>query len=446
MKPLLILFFMIFAAHSKANLHLAPPDFNIPEGRAVFVDFTDSHHQIVFDGKKRRATATSTITFFNTKPGMPIFDLVETPSLVEIDGVAVEQKLISLPGGESEVRIALKRLEPGVHTLKVVNRIKRNVRFSLFRNVKAGFWIRDLKSRMFWEQYLPVNLEYDQHPRTMDIEFKGRKIHNQALYANGKVERTSVNTWRIEYPAWYTVSAPYFHTFRAGSKPTSTFNLTSIDGRQIPITIYTQFPWRVSTFVRDTVKVFHELEADYGPWPNEFFIAYGSGFGGMEHAGATQTSLGALDHEMLHCYFAKGVLPANGNTGWIDEAIARWRDDGYPTRYAPGVPANLAGRSIYARNTNSQAYAHGSHFLSYLDSMMQNVGGMKAFLRGYFQAYKYTLVTTDHFINNLEFFTGMSLRQMFQDNVFTATPEKSLEMHGDHAHPEMTDEMLEALL
>ncbi len=446
MKPFLILIFMIFAAQSWANLHLAPPDFNIPEGRAVFVDFTDSHHHIVFDGKKRKAIATSTITFFNTKPGMPIFDLLETPSLVEIDGEAVGQKLINLPGGESEVRVVLKHLAPGVHTLKVVNEIKKNVRFTLFRNVKAGFWIRDLKSRMFWEQYLPVNLEYDQHARTMDIEFKGRKIHNQAVHANGKVERTSVNTWRIEYPAWYTVSAPYFHTLKVGSKPTVNFNVKSIDGRNVPFTIYTSFPWRVSTFTKEAIKVFHELESDYGPYPHDSLIAYGSGFGGMEHAGATQTSLGALDHEMLHFYFAKGVLPANGNAGWIDEAIARWRDDGYPTRYAPGVPANLAGRSIYARNTNSQAYAHGSHFLSYLDSMMQNVGGMKAFLRGYFQAYKYTLVTTDHFINNLEFFTGMSLRQMFIENVFTPTPEKTLEMHGDHAHPEMTEEMLEALL
>jgi hypothetical protein len=50
----------------------------------------------------------------------------------------------------------------------------------------------------------------------------------------------------------------------------------------------------------------------------------------MEYCGATMTDPGALGHELTHSWFARGVMPANGNTGWIDEAVASWRDDGYP--------------------------------------------------------------------------------------------------------------------
>lgn len=447
MKKIFLLCVMVFAARAWANLHLAPPDFNIQEGRAIFVDMTHAHHTIVFDGKERETIAVSTIKFIATKEGMPIFDLVPSPISVEIDDRPVTQRLVSLPGNVSKVRVALDTVAPGEHTLKIVNRIKENVGYSLLRNVRAAFWIRDLKDRLFWEQYLPVNLEFDQHPRVMDLEFKGRKVHNQVIHANGKVTATGKNKWRVEYPAWYTVSAPYFHTMRKGARNTKYFTLKSIDGREIPITIYTFFPWSVNRFAKETKRVFNELEADYGPWPHDFFIAYGAGFGGMEHAGATMTSFGALDHEMLHCYFAKGVLPANGNAGWIDEAIASWRDYGYQRLPTPGVPANLAGRSIYARNTNSQAYAHGRAFLAHLDYLLQDKGGLKAFLRGYFQTYKYTLITTEHFINNLEFFSGLELSDLFRANVYTETPEgeeKSVE--GSEYHPELTAEELDSLI
>ncbi|MFP5458660.1 MAG: hypothetical protein ACLGG7_08000 [Bacteriovoracia bacterium] len=448
MKQLFLLCILIIATKAWGNLHLAPPDFDTPSGRAVFIDMTNAHHDIVFDGFKRQATATSTIRFEQKSRGLPIFDLVPEPSSVKIDGEEVAQTLTMLPDNGSQVRVVQKLLAPGTYTLTVTNRISENVRFSPFRNVSAAFWIRDLKARMFWEQYLPVNLEFDQHPRSMDLSFKGRKVHNQVIHANGTVTKTGTNKWRIEYPAWYTVSAPYFHTMRKGARRTLYFTLKSIDGREIPATVYTFFPWSVKKYAEEMKRVFVELENDYGPWPHDVSIAYGAGLGGMEHSGATMTSFAALDHEMLHSYFAKGVLPVNGNAGWIDEAIASWRDYGYFRSAVPGVPANLAGRGPYARNTNSQAYEYGRNFLGYLDYLMQDMGGLKAFLRGYFQNYKYTLVTTEHFINNLEFFTGMDLKELFQENVFTPTPGRKSHSHDafNPNHPEVSPELLKSRL
>src|SRR5690606_12751374 len=144
------------------------------------------------------------------------------------------------------------------------------------------------------------------------------------------------------------------------------FTYTSVDGREIPITVYSPWKSRTKRCKKETIRVMQELEADYGPWGHPSFVAYGTlpGTGGMEHAGATATSFGALDHEMLHSYFAKGVVPANGNSGWIDEAIASWRDKGYQRLPKPGFSgSNLGAHSPYKRNTDDRAYALGAKFM-----------------------------------------------------------------------------------
>jgi hypothetical protein len=315
--------------------------------------------------------------------------------------------------------------------------------------VRSAFWIRDLRERLFIEQYVPSNLEFDQYAITMDVQFTGRSTARQEIMANGKVTKLNNTTWRIEYPAWYTVSCPYFHTFAPGAFKVRRFDVTSIDGRKIPFTIYASSSSNAQKFSDEAIRVFKELEGDYGAWPHPWFIAYGSGSGGMEHAGATMTSFGALDHEMLHSYYAKGVVPANGNAGWIDEGIARWRDRGYPRLPNPGGVANLAGRSVYDRNTDRRGYSVGSDLWGHVDHLMANSGGLMPFLRAYFQANKYTAITTEHFRRNLEFFSGMDLQVLFQDHVYREPAkglEKSAPVGDDHNHPALTPAQLRALL
>src|SRR5205085_3239658 len=45
---------------------------------------------------------------------------------------------------------------------------------------------------------------------------------------------------------------------------------------------------------------------------------------GMEYDGATTSSAGALEHEVFHSWFGRGVKPASQNDGWIDEAYTTW--------------------------------------------------------------------------------------------------------------------------
>ncbi len=283
---------------------------------------------------------------------------------------------------------------------------------------------------------------------TFDVEIKGAKKPKMDFYVNGDLTQTSDNTWKIVYPPYFTSSSLFFHMTPKGSKRKIEEEYTSISGRKFKIITYTEFYLKTSDFMRYAKEVMAELEKDYGPWPHSSFIAYGTlPGGGMEHSGATQTSMGALDHEMLHSYFAKGVMPANGDSGWIDEAIASWRDYGYqrlPTVSFTG--SNIGRQSPYKRNTDDRSYALGRAFLAYLDYRLQDVGGLKAFLRGYFAAYNRTLVTTEHFKNNLEFFSGLDLTQEFEQYIWGQNSPDAKAAKANPKHLPMTEQQLKNLL
>ncbi len=404
-----------------ANLHLAPPDFDTNRGRAIFVDFKTATYDITYDLKKRQTRVLSQITFEAMAEGRPLFDLVPLPRNAVLNGRPVAIREIAAPDG-ALIRQVDASVPPGIHTLELSNTFTENVKYGLFgRGVSSAFWIRDLKYRKFLEQYVPSNLEFDQYAVTMNVTFAGVSEAKQDIYTNGAVTRTSSNRYQIKFPSFYTASGHYFHTTPKGRKKRLDFTYRSVDGRDIPVTVYTSWWSRPGKFKQEALKIFAELEADYGPWAHDSFVAYETlpGTGGMEHAGATQTSLGALDHEMLHSYFAKGIFPANGNAGWIDEAIASWRDYGYQRKPLPGFGgSNLGLGSSYQRNTDSRAYALGREFMAYLDYRLQDVGGLKAFLRGYFQTYKHTLITQEHFKNNLEFFSGLNLTDDFNTYIW----------------------------
>ncbi len=93
------------------------------------------------------------------------------------------------------------------------------------------------------------------------------------------------------------------------------------------------------------------------------------------------TDTGALGHELTHSYFARGIMPANGNAGWIDEALASWRDNRYPRSTSISGTANMAGRPGYTRFTDYAAYSYGARFMAYLDGKFAAQGGLKTYLR-----------------------------------------------------------------
>ena len=428
---------------SYANLNFAPTNFS-KNGRVyVFVDFKKSLHRIIYDSSREVAWVESEIEFVMPAEGHPLWDLTVDPTEVFLNDQKIGSKEVKLPNS-STMRSIEKSLSPGEYTIKIKNKLSRLVNF-YGNGVVSAFWMSDLNDRSYLERYIPVNLEYDQYQKIFDIKFLGIDGIEQRIYTNGEVTELGKNHFQIVFPDFYSVSSLFYHTAPKGRFSEQIETIKSIDGRSIEITVYSKSS--TNSFMRAAKKIFAELENDYGVWPHPRLLIYAAGQGGMEYSGATMTSMRALGHEMHHAYFARGMTPSNGNSGWMDEALASWRDNRYPSRTRPGFSStDMAGHSEYRRFTDRRAYSKGANFMAYLDKMFQSKGGLRKFLKDYASRRMYTIVDTKIFKEDLEKFYNKDLSDVFSRYIY-GKRRKSVEGDIENPmHPVLTEQQLEALL
>jgi hypothetical protein len=238
------------------------------------------------------------------------------------------------------------------------------------------------------------------------------------LFTNGSAEADG-GAWRVSFPDYFNCASCYLHlTERPVSAREAEFAGME---REIPLRAYGESVEELEQALQEAGTVMRELEGTYGPYAHESLLVYctGASVGGMEYAGVTMTSLHALSHEITHSWFARGVMPANGNAGWIDEAIASWRDRGYPRAAAAPSrpPVNLAGFSPYRRHTPFDSYAMGSLLLSELD-LLFGPGGLRPLLARLFRERRRRVITTPFFQSFLEEQTGAALGPIFNRYVY----------------------------
>lgn len=414
-----------------------PKSFYTSEGKAVFVDFEEALYEITYDVANKEAYATAKISFYAPESGRPIFDSVTEPTSVALDGKTVSATETKTPEKETTLRVVNQEVTIGQHSLTITLPLKSLVDFTS-GGVKSAFWTSDLSERQFLERYLPANFEYDQVKMTFDIRFVGNKS-TQKIYTNGVMSEKG-NTVRIQYPKYYTASSIFFHTVPEGTTEEQRFSLKSIDGREIPSVVYVgktmwSSPAQLDKLKTLTTEVFQELERDYGAWPHPSIVVYNAGSGGMEYCGATMTSVSALGHEMFHSYFARGVMPANGNSGWLDEALASWRDEGYRSISALTGSSRMSAHPYYTRTTDRAAYSFGERFMSFMDKKLEAQGGLKPFLRHMVEKRTFVPIFVEEFIREMSAFYGVDVTPEFTQytygkrNNFSAEKTKSHHMH-----------------
>jgi hypothetical protein len=162
----------------------------------------------------------------------------------------------------------------------------------------------------------------------------------------------------------------------------------------------------------------------------------------MEYAGATSSGTDSLYHELNHSYFARHVLPGDGDAGWIDEAIASWQDNGFPELPSIDFKTNMGSRGMYIRYTDSRAYSEGMEFMGYLQSLLKKEGGLIPFLKQYHDQWKENHIYTLGLQGFLEKTTGRSFAQAFQH--FIMNPDGKFEgpERVNPHHPQWTAEQI----
>lgn len=445
MKFMLILLMMASLAFAGENdkLHI-PKSFNVNGTNAVFADFSEANYVITYDLTQKKAFVKAEIIFETVENGYPIFDSVSTPSLVKLDGSIVEAVETKTPNSESTLRYVKKLTEAGIHTLSVEVPLDTLVEFTA-SGVKSAFWTSDLNDRRYLERYLPANFEFDQVKMTFEINIIGAKAKH-VIYTNGEMTELKSNNFKISYPEYFTSSSLFFHLVPVGTTTEKRFTLKSIDGRELPAVVYyTRTPWgsNLDKLQAKTTEIFHELESDYGAFPHPSITVLQAGSGGMEYSGATMTDFSALGHELFHSYFARGVMPANGNAGWIDEALASWRDGGYETNTSLSGSTAMSSHAYYTRTTDTAAYSFGKRFMGYMNGKLQDKGGLKPFMRYMVDKKVFTPFFIEEFIAEMSNFYGTSLDADFKQftfgkgNFFSPIMKMNTEIHRKMTIEEM---------
>ncbi len=427
-------------ANSNDLIH-RPKSFPVTGGQAVFVDFSEAVYKITYDATTKKALVRAEISFDAPEAGLPIFDTVQTPTSIILDGVKVDAVEAKTPSRETTLRYVNRSVSVGSHSMIIEVPLNELLDFTSEQGVKSAFWTSDLSEREFMERYLPANFEFDQVKMTYMIKFVGTKT-KQLIFTNGT--QTTEGDWiKISYPSHYTASSIFFHTVPEGTVEYKRFTLRSIDGREIPAVVYYQNgPFSTTNLDRlqqKTTDVFTELERDYGAFLHPQIIVYNAGSGGMEYCGATMTDNGALGHELFHSYFARGVMPANGNSGWMDEALASWRDGGYRSTTTLSGSSRMSAHEYYTRTTDTAAYSFGARFMGYLDGTLaaRGKGGLKPFMRHMVENKSLKPIFVEEFYKEMSAFYGVDMEPDFKKYTYgqgIVTPAKA----DEHVHKKMS--------
>jgi hypothetical protein len=452
LKTWVLFLFVTTLSYANVNFLNFPKSFNTSLGNAVFVDFIRADYFITYDRSLEASWVRAEMEFYAPEAGYPIFDLVDAPTNVLLNEETVKAVLVETPSKETSLRVINKLVTPGYHRLNIEIPLKNLVEY-VSGGVKSAFWTSDLSDRNFLERYLPASFEFDQLKMTFYVKFQGVS-KEQRIFTNGIVEEINRSEYKISYPEYFNSSSVYFHTTPSDEVLEKSFSYSSINGRQIPVTIYLSNSFfggelsQIEKLHTEAQKVFNELEKDYGPWPHSQLIIYNAGRGGMEYCGATITELRALGHEMFHSYFARGVMPANGSAGWIDEALASWRDNGYQRLSSLEGSSRMSNHPQYTRITDRAAYSFGEKFMRLLDQKLDQSGGLKPFMRYMIENKLFSPFVIEEFINEMESFYGKSLSEDFKkytfDNASIETGNKS--KINSPIHHKMSLEELQTLL
>ena len=408
------------------DLEFAPPSFIHDDKLIVPINISDLAIHFAVDVANQRVTGTSRVKFSLSQTGHPFLDLVPEPTRVTLDGQEIDPSQFSvLRPAENVAHLRFLDVELNAkasHLLEVEYPVTGSTVIFANGGIRLGLFLNDLSQRSFLERYALANLEFDQSPMRIEIELSGAASSHQ-LFANGAVSEIASNAWKIDFPAYFTCSSSYVHL---------TNRLVAVAGqifhgqeRDVPVTVYGDDAYVVNHELSRAVAFMKELEATFGPYAHPEMLIYVArtvepSLAGMEYCGATMTTPGVLSHEIAHSWFGRGVMPANGNAGWIDEAIATWRDYQYVRASGPPNrrPANLAGFSKFRRDTTRDAYKMGMRLMSEIDFLLRDQGGLRPVLQSLYLAKRHELIDTPFFQKFLEEETGQDLTSIFARYVY----------------------------
>jgi hypothetical protein len=409
------------------DLRLAPPSFAVEGQRAVFVDFQAARTDLVFDVAAKAVRVRAEVELVQTEAGCPIVDLKQEVKGLVVDGKPLDPKRlrrVGVPGEDYSVTVVDAGLGPGRHTVVLEYELPHGPFLQLDPDGARFFqFANDLLPGRFSEQFFPSNFEFDQYPHTLHLTVAGAAREHRVM-TNGAVQRDADGSFTITYPPYFNTASFYLDLVDPAREVIVDRVLHGEQG-DVPVTFYGKDSAEVAKAVATFAACFREYEAAFGPYPHPRYVARIMGTeGGMEYSGAAVMCgrESTVRHEALHSWFARSVMPASGNDGWIDEAIVTWLGSGKPPSDPTGNPARggtqLTGFTPYTRATPLEAYDAGTALMQQLDFVFREQGGIRPQLRALYAEFKNQTITTGMFEDFLQQRTSVPLRPLFDHWVY----------------------------
>jgi hypothetical protein len=406
--------------------------------KAVSVDVTRVVANLTFDVAAVEAPATATVDFtVELADGCPALDLRQPLDGLRLDGSTLPGDAFShadLGGGDgAEMRVLDRHLAAGTrHRLELAYRLglpeaggacpivwgNGGVRFDLYMS--------DLKPGRYLEMWIPANLCHDRFDLTVNIEVVGTDAGHTVI-TNGAETSLGSNRWKIAYGPGATSLSPMLVLAPSAEVEVLTADI-SLPGRRRRLEVRTA---RHSEIDADLASCQADIggwlaanAARYGPWAhgNRFTtVVWGPGRG-MEYDGATTASVAALEHEVLHSWFGRGIKPARASDGWIDEAWTSWAtttrraEEGRFAEVDLGLdepPVLLYPPQPWSRFTPVESYREGARLFAGFAHRLGGAGRLRSAMAAWYQANAGGFVTTAGLERHLRDWADTDLQPWF---------------------------------
>lgn len=414
-----------------------PPPAALDDGApAVAPDVLAVAAVVRLDPSRREATGSAVVDLVvGDVAGRPALDLRQPLERVVLDGEDLGPARFptrDLGGGDGAgMRVLDRVLGPGTaHRLELGWVIgEPDARGAVpvdWRGdgVRWDLWMSDLAPGRYLESWIPAPLCHDRLALTVDVELPGAG-RPHVVVANGEVTPTD-RGWRVAYPAHFTSLSPML-VLAPADEVERRRRQVPLPGRH-PLELGT---WRhvdvdadLAACEADVAAWLPYLDARYGPWSHGGameVVVWGPGRG-MEYDGATTASVGALEHEVFHSWFGRGVKPASAGDGWIDEAWTSWatstRRSEVPRFVAepPGpdlAPTVLRPPSPWARHTPVEAYTVGARVFAAVADRIGGADRLRSAMAAWYAANAGGFDSTDGLLAHLQRWSGADLADLW---------------------------------
>lgn len=377
--------------------------------------------RLSFDCAHRRARGAALVRF--SSDGRPLlFDLRQRVTSAAVDGeqlepsvvaplaTGVRQIALALDDGDHELALEYDVATPGCADAVPLGWTQQQP------GIVFDFWMSDLHPGRYLEMWVPAPLCHDQFALTLEVEVDAATPHN--VFSNGRVSPGADGMHKVSYPAHFTSLSPMLVVAPVG-------RYDQISSKEDGITLETfKLAGPEIDLAASHVTVAEHLAHNRGRFGDyvhgTHFLTYLWGSTrGMEYDGGTTTSVAALEHEVLHAWFGRGIKPACASDGWIDEAFTTWytADPPRPRQWAQPFdwsepPLVLRPASPLARYTPREAYSAGARFFAGLASVL-GVDGLTDAMGALYRQRRGGFLSTDDLEHHLSEAAGSDLSPAF---------------------------------